>query len=261
VKLSPSLCVRPKFQDPEVQKHATQILRNMLRQEEAELQRFYEVYSRNPATVVEEQIEGARRRVSQLQLKIRQETGGSVDLGRLSGDAGLANSRATEGEFRWCFAPFPLPDAYGLSCPFPRGSVCSLCPGRLSLDSQDGDSGLESGTERFPSPLIIGPEEDYDPGYFNNECDSLFQDLGKLKSRPAHLGVFLRYIFSQADPSPLLFYLCTDVCQQTTTKDSRILGKDIWNIFLDRNAVRAGVWLRLGREPARESQLLQETGG
>ncbi|NXG39945.1 ARHGB factor, partial [Dromaius novaehollandiae] len=225
VKLSPSLCVRPKFQDPEVQKHATQILRNMLRQEEAELQRFYEVYSRNPATVVEEQIEGARRRVSQLQLKIRQETGSSVVC-----------EMATEGEFWWCFAPFPLPDTYGLSYPFPRGSVSALCPGRLSLDSQDGDSGLESGTERFPSPLIIGPEEDYDPGYFNNECDSLFQDLGKLKSRPAHLGVFLRYIFSQADPSPLLFYLCTDVCQQTTTKDSRILGKDIWNIFLDRNA-------------------------
>lgn len=255
----PQRITGPKpLQDPEVQKHATQILRNMLRQEEAELQRFYEAYSRNPATVVEEQIEGARRRVSQLQLKILQETGGSVDSGRLCGDSGLA--RAAEG--------------------------------RLSLDSQDGDSGLESGTERFPSfsemslnrnsvlsdhgldsprtspvitsrlyqhhrrqgsdtpftptaeqgseragrPLIIGPEEDYDPGYFNNECDSLFQDLGKLKSRPAHLGVFLRYIFSQADPSPLLFYLCADVCQQTAAKDSRVLGKEIWNIFLERNA-------------------------
>ncbi|XP_025902404.1 rho guanine nucleotide exchange factor 11 [Nothoprocta perdicaria] len=248
------------LQDPEVQKHAAQILRNMLRQEEAELQRFCELHSRNPGTVAEEQIEGARRRVSQLQLKILQETGASVDLGRLPGDASVANSRAPEG--------------------------------RLSLDSQDGDSGLESGTERFPSvsevslnrnsvlsehgaesprtsplvaarlgqrhrrqgsdaapapaaeqgldrparPLIIGPEEDCDPGYFNNECDSLFQDLGKLKSRPAHLGVFLRYIFSQADPSPLLFYLCADVCQQTSPKDSRLLGKDIWNIFLDRNA-------------------------
>ncbi|XP_075032018.1 rho guanine nucleotide exchange factor 11 [Calonectris borealis] len=253
----PQRITDPKpLQDPEVQKHATQILRNMLRQEEAELQRFYEAYSRNPATAVEEQIEGARRRVSQLQLKILQETGGSLDSGQLCGDSGLAGFRVMEG--------------------------------RLSLDSQDGDSGLESGTERFPSvseislnrnsvlsdhgldsprtspvitarlfqhhrrqgsdtpfeqgldragrPLIIGPEEDYDPGYFNNECDSLFQDLGKLKSRPAHLGVFLRYIFSQADPSPLLFYLCTDVCQQTTAKDSRVLGKDIWNTFLDRNA-------------------------
>ncbi|XP_074836650.1 rho guanine nucleotide exchange factor 11 isoform X2 [Carettochelys insculpta] len=248
------------LQDPEVQKHATQILRNMLRQEEAELQRFCEVYSRNPATTLEEQIEGARRRVSQLQLKIRQETGGSVDLGRPCCNSGSAGLRVTEGH--------------------------------LSLDSQDGDSGLDLGTERFPSmseislnqnsilsdpgldsprtspiiaskmfqhhrrqgsdtpclpgteqsldrtqrPPIIGPEEDYDPGYFNNECDTLFQDLGKLKSRPAHLGVFLRYIFSQADPSPLLFYLCAEVCQQMNSKDSRALGKEIWNIFLEKNA-------------------------
>ncbi|NXN94983.1 ARHGB factor, partial [Rhinopomastus cyanomelas] len=193
------------LQDPEVQKHATQILRNMLRQEEAELQRFYEVYSRNPASAVEEQIEGARRRVSQLQLKILQETGGSV-------------VRDTEGTV----TRSPRPRTWG--------SASTLLPGRLSLDSQDGDSGLESGTERFPSgsEVRVGRESRW--------CDSLFQDLGRLKSRPAHLGVFLRYIFSQADPSPLLFYLCSDVCQQTTAKDSRLLGKDIWNTFLERNA-------------------------
>lgn len=41
-------------------------------------QRICEVYSRNPASLLEEQIEGARRRVTQLQLKIQQETGGLV---------------------------------------------------------------------------------------------------------------------------------------------------------------------------------------
>ncbi|NXL11505.1 ARHGB factor, partial [Mesembrinibis cayennensis] len=219
-KLSP-LCIYMKLQDPEVQKHATQILRKMLRQEEAELQRFYEAYSRNPATAVEEQIEGARRRVSQLQLKILQETGGSM-VREISGVTPGSGVR---------FSP--------------------LLPGRLSLDSQDGDSGLESGTER--SELLSFLTGSFSSGPFSAQCDSLFQDLGKLKSRPAHLGVFLRYIFSQADPSPLLFYLCTDVCQQTTAKDSRVLGKDIWNIFLDRNAVRAG----LGREPAQESLSLR----
>ncbi|NXM77219.1 ARHGB factor, partial [Serilophus lunatus] len=207
-----------ELQDPEVQKHATQILRNMLRQEEAELQRLQELSSRNPDPALEEQMEGARRRISQLQLKILQETGSSL---KVSCAGGLDNPGIPSSEA--------------------QGSVSPPLPGRLSLDSQDGDSGLESGTERFPSdrtgrPLIIGPEEDCDAGYFNNECDSLFQDLGKLKSRPAHLGVFLRYIFSQADPSPLLFYLCTEVFQQTTAKDSRPLGKEIWNIFLDRSA-------------------------
>ncbi|XP_063001822.1 rho guanine nucleotide exchange factor 11 isoform X2 [Elgaria multicarinata webbii] len=257
----PQRITGPKpLQDPEVQKHATQILRNMLRQEEAELQRCYEVYSRNPASLLEEQIEGARRRVSQLQLKIRQETGGLLDSTRPFSDSSSVTSRVTDG--------------------------------RLSLDSQDGDSGLDSGPERFPSvseislnrnsvlsdpgldsphtspvitarlfqhhrrqgsdtpfqpsteqgldrtprPLIIGPEEDYDPGCFNNECDALFQDLGKLKTRPAHLGVFLRYIFSQADPSPLLLYLCADVYQQMNSKDARGLGKDIWHIFLEKSA-------------------------
>ncbi|NXL40406.1 ARHGB factor, partial [Glaucidium brasilianum] len=176
-------------------------------------QRFYEAYSRNPASSVEEQIEGARRRVSQLQLKILQETGGSLVRG-ISGV--ISSSGSSLGSWRWgkgVCPPNPEPSAWLQTVPSPW-----------------------QGLDRTGRPLIIGPEEDYDPGYFNNECDSLFQDLGKLKSRPAHLGVFLRYIFSQADPSPLLFYLCTDVCQQTTAKDSRVLGKDIWNIFLDRNA-------------------------
>ncbi|XP_032089741.1 rho guanine nucleotide exchange factor 11 isoform X1 [Thamnophis elegans] len=247
-------------QDPEVQKHATQILRKMLQQEEADLQRCYEIYSQNPASLLEEQIEGARRRVAQLQHKIRQEMGELVDGPRWPSDPGSFSARGTEGG--------------------------------LSIDSQDGDSGLDSGTERFSSvseislnrnsvlsdpglgsphtsPVassrlfmhhrrqgsdtpflhsteqsldhilrtsIIGPEEDYDPGYLDNENDSLFQDLGKLKTRPAHLGVFLRYIFSQADPSPLLLYLCVDVSQQMSPKEARALSKDIWHIFLDKAA-------------------------
>ncbi|NWW17242.1 ARHGB factor, partial [Falcunculus frontatus] len=175
------------LQDPEVQKHAAQILRNMLRQEEAELQRFQELLSRNPGAAVEEQLEGARRRVHQLQLKILQESQGSADLG----------FRPLEGEVFRSLPTFPGSGRAG------SGSGSPQLPGRFSMDSQDGDSGLESGPERLPPP-IIGPEEDCEPGYSNNESDSLFQDLGRLKSRPAHLGVFLRFLFSQADPVPLV---------------------------------------------------------
>ncbi|XP_053330671.1 rho guanine nucleotide exchange factor 11 [Spea bombifrons] len=257
----PQRITGPKpLQDPEVQKHATQILRNMLRQEESELQNLCENYNKSPTSAVLEQIEGARRRVSQLQLKIKQETGGPGDLLRTYSDCGSVGYRNVEG--------------------------------RLSMDSQDGDSGMDSGTERFLSsseyclnrnsvlsdqgvdsshtspvistkmfqhhrrhgsdtafipsldtqgtdntrPSIIGPEEEYDHGYYVTECDGLFQDLEKLKSRPAHMGVFLRYIFSQADPNPLLFYLCADVCQQLSPRDACALGKDVWNIFLDKTA-------------------------
>jgi hypothetical protein len=47
------------------------------------------------------------------------------------------------------------------------------------------------------------------------QSDIIFQDLEKLKSRPAHLAVFLRYIFSQADPSPLVsqkYQSCLSAC-------------------------------------------------
>ncbi|KAM8921486.1 rho guanine nucleotide exchange factor 11 [Pelodytes ibericus] len=254
----PQRITGPKpLQDSEVQKHATQILRNMLRQEETDLQNLCEIYSKSPTPMLQEQIEGARRRVYQLQLKIRQETSGPGDSLRTYSDCGTGYK---------------------------------VVEGRLSMDSQEGDSGLDSGTERFPSiseyclnrnsvlsdqgvdsshtspviatkilqhrrqgsdttfippaeqtldnvrPSIIGPEEDFDHGYYVAECDGLFQDLEKLKSRPAHMGVFLRYIFSQADPNPLLFYLCAEVCQQLTPKDACTLCKEVWNIFLDKSA-------------------------
>ncbi|NWV94547.1 ARHGB factor, partial [Machaerirhynchus nigripectus] len=208
-------------QDPEVQKHAAQILRNMLRQEEAELQRFQELLSRNPGAAVEEQLEGARRRVHQLQLKIQQESQGSAVFG---------NSGILPEPFPALgFAVFPKKEkALGIGGGFDAG----VWGGILGICAFPAFSGLGSGR-----PPIIGPEEDCEAGYSNNESDSPFQDLGRLKSRPAHLGVFLRFLFSQADPVPLLFYLCSDVCcQQSNPKDSRALGRDIWNLFLDRSA-------------------------
>ncbi|XP_073495539.1 rho guanine nucleotide exchange factor 11 isoform X3 [Phyllobates terribilis] len=278
----PQRITGPKpLQDPEVQKHATQILHKMLKQEETELQALCEVYNRTPNPSLQEQIEGARRRVHQLQLKIRQEMAGPADILRSYSDCSSVGYKV--------------------------GEV------RLSMDSQDCDSGLDSGTERIPSisefsmnrnsilsdfgldsshtspvistklfqhrrqgsdsaliqesvqgsylsfypftygqkcvcemciwilqvdsarSTIIG-EEEYDHDYDISECDGLFQDLDKLKSRPAHMGVFLRYIFSQADPNPLLFYLCAEVCQQLSARDACSLGKDVWNIFLDKSA-------------------------
>ncbi|PNI30281.1 ARHGEF11 isoform 3 [Pan troglodytes] len=179
----PQRITGPKpLQDPEVQKHATQILRNMLRQEEKELQRICEVYSRNPANLLEEQIEGARRRVTQLQLKIQQETGGSVSLmnrNSVLSDPGLDSPRTS-----------PVIMARVAQHHRRQGSDAAV--------PSTGDQGVD----QSPKPLIIGPEEDYDPGYFNNE----------------------------------LFYLCAEVYQQTSPKDSRSLGKDIWNIFLEKNA-------------------------
>lgn len=53
-------------------------------------QRICEVYSRNPASPLEEQIEGARRRVTQLQLKIQQEMGSGGVVSATAGPQGGA---------------------------------------------------------------------------------------------------------------------------------------------------------------------------
>ncbi|NXI20546.1 ARHGB factor, partial [Irena cyanogastra] len=191
----PRIPVTPRLQDPEVQKHAAQILLSMLRQEEAELQERAGILgivwnARFPEPV------------------------------SLSQDLGF---RAVEGELSRSLPAFP-------------GSP--QLPARFPRDSQDGDPGLESGPERGSErPQIIGPEEDCEPGSGSSESDSVFQDLGILKSRPAHLGVFLRFLFSQADPTPLLFHLCCDVCwQQSNPRECRALAREIWSVFLDRAA-------------------------
>lgn len=205
------------LQDPEVQKHATQILRNMLRQEEKELQDV---------------------------LPLCGETSQRTCEGRLSVDSQEADSGLDSGTERFPSISESLVNRNSvLSDPgldSPQTSPVILARVGQHHRRQGSDAAVHplnhQGIDQSPKPLIIGPEEDYDPGYFNNESDIIFQDLEKLKSHPAYLVVFLRYIFSQADPGPLLFYLCSEVYQQTNPKDSRNLGKDIWNIFLEKNA-------------------------
>uniref|UniRef100_A0A8D1J2W5 Rho guanine nucleotide exchange factor 11 n=1 Tax=Sus scrofa TaxID=9823 RepID=A0A8D1J2W5_PIG len=214
----PQRITGPKpLQDPEFQKHATQILRNMLRQEEKELQDILPLYG---------------------------DTSQRSSEGRLSLDSQEGDSGLDSGTERFPSLSESLMNRNSiLSDPgldSPRTSPVIMARMAQHHRQQGSDAPLlpssDQGVDQSPKPLIIGPEEDYDPGYFNNESDIVFQDFEKLKSRPAHLGVFLRYIFSQADPGPLLFYLCAEVYQQTNPKDSRSLGKDIWNIFLEKNA-------------------------
>lgn len=230
------------LQDPEVQKHATQILRNMLRQEEKELQDILPLYG---------------------------DTSQRTSEGRLSLDSQEADSGLDSGTERFPSVSESLMNRNsvlsdpGLDSPQTSPVVLARVAQHHRRQSSDAPAlpPDDQGVDQSPKPLIIGPEEDYDPGYFNNESDIIFQDLEKLKSHPAHLAVFLRYIFSQADPGPLLFYLCSEVYQQTNSKDfQRSLGKDIWSIFLAKTAplrvkipemLQAEIDLRLrnGEEP------------
>ncbi|XP_027893650.1 rho guanine nucleotide exchange factor 11 isoform X9 [Xiphophorus couchianus] len=181
------------LQDPEVQKHASQILRKMLEQEEAELQGLMEEWLKNPSPSLEERIESAKRRAHQVRVKIQNQEG--------TGSESVTNY-IQAGE------------------------------GRLSIDSSEGDlEGVKA--------QIISPEEEDEEGdgYAFNEMDGPFQDIELLKSRPAHMTVFMRYVFTQLlDPNPLLFYLSVEAYLGSTPKDARALAPQICSHFLDPDA-------------------------
>ncbi|XP_061664392.1 rho guanine nucleotide exchange factor 11 isoform X2 [Syngnathoides biaculeatus] len=219
------------LQDPEVQKHASQILRKMLHQEETELQVLMEEQSRNPSPSLEERIESAKRRARQVRVKLEQDA-----------------VRTPAG-------------AFAIAADVSRSS-----PGRLSLDSSEGDpeafesphSSHSSPSSSFRSVLhprqssstyplsdssgraqIIGPDEEdeEDDRCVLNEMDSPFQDMELLKLHPAHMTVFLRYVFTQLlDPNPLLFYLSVVAYLGAAPKDARSLAPQICSHFLDPDA-------------------------
>ncbi|XP_023202138.1 rho guanine nucleotide exchange factor 11 isoform X7 [Xiphophorus maculatus] len=192
------------LQDPEVQKHASQILRKMLEQEEAELQGLMEEWLKSPSPSLEERIESAKRRAHQVRVKIQNQEG--------TGSESVTNYiQAGEGR---CYR-----------------SSCSLT-GRLSIDSSEGD--LEGAKAQIISPEDEDEEGD---GYAFNEMDGPFQDIELLKSRPAHMTVFMRYVFTQLlDPNPLLFYLSVEAYLGSTPKDARALAPQICSHFLDPDA-------------------------
>ncbi|XP_076580787.1 rho guanine nucleotide exchange factor 11 isoform X2 [Chaetodon auriga] len=213
------------LQDPEVQKHATQILRKMLEQEEAELQDLMEEQLKNPSPSLEERIESAKRRAHQVRVKVQQDLEGTrsesalsyvmAGEGRLSVDSGEGDVEAFESPHSSPSSSFRTPQHR-----------------RQNSDTHTlSDSGGKA--------QIIGPEEEdeEDDGYAFNEMDGPFQDIELLKSRPAHMAVFMRYVFTQLlDPNPLLFYLSVEAYLGSSPKDARALAPQICSHFLDPDA-------------------------
>ncbi|XP_077963088.1 rho guanine nucleotide exchange factor 12 isoform X3 [Gasterosteus aculeatus] len=141
-----------------------------------------------------------------------------------------------------------------------------LCPSPDAEDPADTDSGAQCIVGSPPyllNPQIIGAEDDYfdsqqeqvsemsrkwilflsssgiDPRFSPRQIDgpcSCFQSIDSLKSRPAHLAVFLHHVVSQFDPAPLLCYLYADVHKQTSSRESRRFFAEFHSLFVDRAA-------------------------
>uniref|UniRef100_A0A3P8XLD7 Rho guanine nucleotide exchange factor (GEF) 11 n=1 Tax=Esox lucius TaxID=8010 RepID=A0A3P8XLD7_ESOLU len=219
---TPTQRISKPLQVMNVQKHATQILRNMLEQEEAELQDLREEQSRNPSPSLVERIESAKRRAQQVRVKIQQDLDGTRSeavTNYLIAGEGRLSVDSCEGDFE--------------ACESPHSSPSSLF--RVPLHRRQG-SDTHSSSD---SAQIIGPEEEEeeDNNYTLNEMDGPFQDIELLKSRPAHMTVFMRYVFSQLlDPNPLLFYLSVEAYLGSSPKDARALAPQICSHFLDPDA-------------------------
>ncbi|KAM8882688.1 rho guanine nucleotide exchange factor 11 isoform 3-T3 [Synchiropus picturatus] len=213
------------LQDPEVRKHATQILMKMLEQEESELQALLEEQLRNPSPSLEERIESAKRRAHQVRIKIQQDVEGTRSesiTNYVNAGEGRLSMDSSEGDIEAFESPHSSPSSSFLSPNFHRQS-----------------SGKHTVADSVGRPQIIGPEEedDEDDGYAFDEMDGPFQDIELLKLRPAHMTVFMRYVFTQLlDPNPLLFYLSVEAYLGASPKDARSLAPQICSHFLDPDA-------------------------
>ncbi|XP_027893651.1 rho guanine nucleotide exchange factor 11 isoform X10 [Xiphophorus couchianus] len=212
------------LQDPEVQKHASQILRKMLEQEEAELQGLMEEWLKNPSPSLEERIESAKRRAHQVRVKIQNQegTGSESVTNYIQAGEGRLSIDSSEGDLEAFESPSSSP-SLPFRTPYHR---------RQNSDTHTlSDTGVKA--------QIISPEEEDEEGdgYAFNEMDGPFQDIELLKSRPAHMTVFMRYVFTQLlDPNPLLFYLSVEAYLGSTPKDARALAPQICSHFLDPDA-------------------------
>ncbi|KAM9332805.1 rho guanine nucleotide exchange factor 12 [Pholidichthys leucotaenia] len=122
-----------------------------------------------------------------------------------------------------------------------RRDGLGICASLNTQDATDADFSTQCAVGSPPyflHPQIIGAEDDYfdsQQEQINGQC-SCFQSIDLLKSRPAHLAVFLHHVVSQFDPAPLLCYLYAEMHKQSNSKESRRCFMEFHSLFMDRTA-------------------------
>merc|ERR1719318_1376792 len=97
-------------------------------------------------------------------------------------------------------------------------------PEIITMEDDSDDGFEEEGGEVLnrDRQLTLPPEGDHGP----------FNSLPELLQHSAHLAVFLNYVISNSDPSPLLFYLITDAYKTGSAKEMRKWAYEIHSCFL-----------------------------
>ncbi|XP_012628963.2 rho guanine nucleotide exchange factor 12 isoform X2 [Microcebus murinus] len=234
-----------------VHNQKVEILRKMLQKEQERLQSLQEDYNRTPAQRLLKEIQEAKKHIPQLQEQLSKATGSAQDgavvtPSRPLGDTltvseaeadpgdGLGRTDCSSGD-----ASRPSSD----NADSPKSGLKE----RIYLDEnpeksetiQDTDTqSLVGSPSTRIAPHIIGAEDDdfgTEHEQINGQC-SCFQSIELLKSRPAHLAVFLHHVVSQFDPATLLCYLYSDLYKQTNSKETRRIFLEFHQFFLDRSA-------------------------
>ncbi|XP_065056488.1 rho guanine nucleotide exchange factor 11-like isoform X2 [Rhopilema esculentum] len=86
--------------------------------------------------------------------------------------------------------------------------------------------------------VISMEEEEFDSADEKIDDHGPFLDLDTLKSKPAHLAVFLHFLMSNSDPSALFFWLVTETYakEEGSLKDFRKWAYEIYSTFLAPSA-------------------------
>ncbi|XP_066575452.1 rho guanine nucleotide exchange factor 1 isoform X2 [Amia ocellicauda] len=107
----------------------------------------------------------------------------------------------------------------------------------MDCDDHEGRFGA---SRTNPALNIIGAEDedfenDIDPTV--DDSSSAFNSIELLKSRPAHLLVFLQHVMLQFDCAPVLCFLHAEIYKNLSAKELKKQFVDFYNSFLDKGAV------------------------
>lgn len=112
-------------------------------------------------------------------------------------------------------------------------------PSSPTFMNSSGDNNIHAAQANTTQKPIISMEDDETSDQEFIEEHGPFTSLKQLLDQQnlAYLAVFLNYVLSNSDPSPLLFYLITGLYKEGSVKDMRKWAYEIHSSFLVPRAV------------------------
>ncbi|XP_070129897.1 rho guanine nucleotide exchange factor 12 isoform X10 [Equus przewalskii] len=234
-----------------VHNQKVEILRKMLQKEQERLQLLQEDYNRTPAQRLLKEIQEAKKHIPQLQEQLSKATGSAQDGAVVTSSKPLGDALTVseveadpgDGLGRIDYSSGDVSRHSSDNADSPKSGLKERIyleenPEKSEVNQDIDTQSLIGSPSTRIAPHIIGAEDDdfgTEHEQINGQC-SCFQSIELLKSRPAHLAVFLHHVVSQFDPATLLCYLYSDLYKQTNSKETRRVFLEFHQFFLDRSA-------------------------